>query len=122
LRPIARSDCSSSSDRQGARRSSSSIGTSTTPPLGAGAWRIALSEISRTGISPVILPTTQRSGVTSPPTTAEPSPQAPSIVITERSPVVGLRVNITPAVRASTIVCTTTAIATADSGMPFRRR
>ncbi len=47
----------------------------------------ALSEISRTEISPVILPRTQRSGVTSPPTTAEPRPQAPSMVMTERSPV-----------------------------------
>ena len=91
------------------------------PPQAAGAWRIALSEMSRTVMSPVTLLSTQRSGVTSPPTTAEPSPQAPSMVITERSPVVGLRVNITPAVRASTMTCTTTAIATACSGS-FRLR
>ena len=75
-----------------------------------------------TEISPVILPTTQRSGVTSPPTTAEPSPKAPSMVITERSPVVGLRVNITPAARASTMDCTTTAMATSRSAMPRCRR
>jgi hypothetical protein len=83
---------------------------------------MCLLEISRVVISPVILPTTQRSGVTSPPTTAEPRPQAPSIVITDRSPVNGLRVNITPAVRASTMRCTTTAMETPLSGTPRRRR
>ena len=44
-----------------------------------------------------------------------PRPQEPSMVITERSPVSGLRVNITPAVRASPF-CTTTAMATPLSG------
>ena len=83
---------------------------------------MALSEMSRTEISPVIFPTTQRSGVTSPLTSAEPSPQAPSMVITDRSPLSGLRVNITPAVRASTMICTTTAMATADSAILRRRR
>ncbi len=83
---------------------------------------MCLSEMSRTLISPVILPITKRSGVTSPPTTAEPNPHAPSMVITERSPVVGLRVNITPAVRASTMRCTTTAMLTPASGTLRRRR
>ena len=110
--PICRNCSSSPSLTQGARRRSSASDTASTPPAAARRCSMCLSEISRTLISPVILPTTQRSGVTSPPTTAEPRPQAPSMVITERSPVVGLRVNITPAVRASTIDCTTTAIAT----------
>jgi len=74
-------------------------------------------EISRHCTSPVIFPTTQRSGVTPPLTTADPRPHDASIVITERSPVVGLRVNITPAVRASTMRWITTAIATPASGM-----
>src|SRR5437870_1202426 len=83
---------------------------------------MCLSEISRPEISPVILAMTNLSGVTSPPTTAEPRPHVASMVITERSPVSGLRVNITPAVRASTIFCTTTAIATPSSGIPRFRR
>src|SRR5437762_1128461 len=91
------SSCRSASLRQGIRRRSSATATASTPPRAAGTCSISLSEISRTAISPVILPRTQRSGVTSPPTTAEPRPQAPSIVTTDRSPVVGLRVNITPA-------------------------
>lgn len=83
---------------------------------------MVLPEMSRRCTSPVIFPTTQRSGVTSPLTTAEPKPQDASIVITERSPVVGLRVNITPAVCASTMRWITTAIATPASGMRWRKR
>ena len=41
------------------------------------------------------------SGVTSPETSAEPSPQVASIATTERSPVTGDRVNITPAARGA---------------------
>jgi hypothetical protein len=63
----------------------------------------------------VILAITNRSGVTSPLTTADPAPRA-SITITERSPVVGLRVNMTPAVLESTMRCTTTAMAHARLG------
>ncbi len=70
----------------------------------------------------MIFPSTQRSGVTSPETTALPRPHAPSIVITDLSPVSGLRVNITPAHLASTIRCTTTAIATPSSGKSCLRR
>ena len=66
-----------------------SFSTSSIPPPSAGTCRACLSEMSRTEISPVILPSTQRSGVTSPETTALPSPQAPSMVITDLSPVVG---------------------------------
>ena len=73
-------------------------------------------------ISPVTLLITHESGVTSPETSAEPSPQVPSIATTERSPVTGDRVNITPAARGATMRCTTTAIATPASGRPRRRR
>src|SRR5947207_257821 len=64
------SSCRSASLRQGIRRRSSATATASTPPRAAGTCSISLSEISRTAISPVILPRTQRSGVTSPPTTA----------------------------------------------------
>ena len=83
---------------------------------------MCLSEMWRTEISPVILEMTKRSGVTSPLTSAEPKPQVASRVTTERSPVSGLRVNITPAERASTMRCTTTAIATVFSGIRCLRR
>ena len=73
-------------------------------------------------ISPVILLMMNESGVTSPETSAEPSPQVASIATTERSPVTGDRVNITPAARGATIRCTTTAIETPASGSPRRRR
>ena len=72
--------------------------------------------------SPVTLLTTKESGVTSPLTTAEPRPQLASMATTERSPVSGLRVNITPELRDPTICCTTTAIARSVSGMPRRSR
>ena len=73
-------------------------------------------------ISPVILEITQESGVTSPETSAEPRPQVPSIATTERSPVTGDLVNITPAARGATMRCTTTAMATPASGRRRRRR
>ena len=57
----------------------------------------ALAETRRPVISPVILLITKLSGVTSPATSAEPSPQVPSMATTERSPLTGERVNITPA-------------------------
>ena len=115
VRPCARSSSAPAAPRRSCtavRRRSSGTETLCVPPIATGTCWMSFSEISRTEISPVILPSTQRSGVTSPPTTAEPRPQEPSMVITERSPVSGLRVNITPAVRASTIFCTTTAMAT----------
>ena len=49
-----------------------------------------------------------REGVTSPETTASPSPQEASIATWERSPVLGLSVNATPADLGSTIFCTPT--------------
>src|SRR5580658_1423382 len=73
-------------------------------------------------ISPVILPTTYLSGVTSPLTTAEPSPQLASTTTTERSPVLGLRVNITPEQRESIMRWITTPIASPCSGSFNRRR
>ena len=79
-------------------------------------------EIWRLITSPVTLFSTQASGVTSPPTTAEPSPQAASTTTTDLSPVTGLRVNITPEVRASTIRWITTAMASPPSGTPRRSR
>lgn len=62
------------------------------------------------------------SGVTSPLTTADPSPQLASITMTEVSPVTGLRVKSTPAQRALTITCTTTPMASVSSGTPWCRR
>ena len=95
--PRWRSCSSSASLRQATRRRSSGTALASTPPVAARRCSICLSDISRTLISPVIFPSTQRSGVTSPATTAEPSPHAPSMVTTELSPVSGLRVNMTPA-------------------------
>ena len=46
--------------------------------------------------------------MTSPATTASPSPQLASI-IRSSAPVIGLRVNITPALSGSSSTCTTTA-------------
>jgi hypothetical protein len=60
-------------------------------------WTRSLTPTRRPVISPVTLLTVKLSGVTSPPTRADPSPQVPSMATTERSPVTGLRVNITPA-------------------------
>jgi hypothetical protein len=80
-------------------------------------------------ISPVILLMVKLSGVTSPATSAEPSPQVPSIATTERSPVTGDRgpgtgdrVNITPAARGRTMTCTTMAMDSDCSGSLMRRR
>jgi hypothetical protein len=80
-----------------------------------------LDTVRRT-MSPVTLLTTNESGVTSPLTTAEPRPQLASMAMTERSPVSGPRVNITPELREATICWTTTAIARSVSGMPRRSR
>jgi hypothetical protein len=66
--------------------------------------------------------TVKLSGVTSPDTRAEPRPQVASIATTERSPVTGLRVNITPAERGDSIRCTTTPMARPSSPVPWRRR
>ena len=55
-------------------------------------------EIVRSMMSSVILLTTKWSGVTSPETTDSPKPKFESITITERSPLAGWIVNITPAV------------------------
>jgi len=80
-----------------------------------------LTATSRRTISPVTLLTVKLSGVTSPLTRAEPRPQQASTAITERSPVTGLQVNMTPAQRGSTMRWTTTAIARSCS-LSFRRR
>ena len=72
--------------------------------------------------SPVTLLTTNESGVTSPLTTAEPSPQLASMATTDLSPLSGLRVNMTPELRAPTIRWTTTAMPRSVSGMPRRSR
>ena len=68
------------------------------------------------------LSTCRLSGVTSPETTSSPSPHAASITIVERSPLDGSTVIATPAVFASTIFCTATAIDRPSFGMPARRR
>ena len=60
--------------------------------------------------------------MTSPLTTAEPRPQLASMATTDLSPLIGLRVNMTPELRAPTIRWTTTAIARSVSGMPRRSR
>ena len=49
-------------------------------------------------MSSVILLTTKWSGVTSPETTDSPKPKLESMTMTERSPLAGWMVNITPAV------------------------
>ena len=107
----------------GTSRRSSGTSPSTTPaPEGSGWCHRVLVATVRRLISPVILLATNESGVTSPPTTAEPRPQLASMATTERSPVSGLRVNMTPELRAPTICWTTTAIARSVSGMPRRNR
>jgi hypothetical protein len=82
----------------------------------------SLALIRRPVISPVTLLTVKLSGVTSPDTRAEPSPQVPSMATTERSPVTGLRVNITPAARGLTMRWMTTPMAKPPSPVPRRRR
>ncbi len=82
----------------------------------------AFAATRRPVISPVTLLITKPSGVTSPATSADPSPQVPSIATTERSPLSGERVNITPAARGLIMRCTTTAIDSWPSGSPMRRR
>ena len=66
--------------------------------------------------------TTKVSGLTSPPTTASPRPQAALMVIALSSPVTGSTVNITPEVCALIIRWTTTATATSASANPWRAR
>ena len=68
-------------------------------------------EIVRLVMVPITLSTRKLSGVTSPLTTASPKPQDASMAICDRSPLVGLRVNATPAARGVTICCTPTLIA-----------
>ena len=87
------------------------------PPVSGWCQRVLVATV-RLVISPVTLLTMNESGVTSPLTTAEPRPQLASMAITDRSPVSGLRVNITPELRESTIRWTTTAMARSCSGMP----
>ena len=91
-------------------------------PFGANECARSLALTRRPVISPVTLLTVKLSGVTSPATRAEPSPQVPSMATTERSPVTGLRVNITPAARGLTMRWTTTPMARPPSPMPRRRR
>jgi len=91
-------------------------------PFGVTEWARSLTPTRRPVISPVTLLTVKLSGVTSPDTRAEPRPQVASIATTERSPVTGLRVNITPAERGDSIRCTTTPMARPSSPMPWRRR
>ena len=70
--------------------------------------------------SPVSRDTIKRSGVTSPDTTDSPSPQLDSTA--SSSGRVGLTVNMTPETSASIILCTTTAIASVASSMPWSYR
>src|ERR1035437_638717 len=67
-------------------------------------------------MSRVTLFTTKLSGVTSPETTDSPKPKLESMTITERSPLAGWMVNITPAVYALAIFCTPTLSARAGGG------
>ncbi len=76
----------------------------------------------RLQISAVTLFTTNLSGVTSPLTMHDPRPQLPSIVMTERSPDVGLLVNMTPEQSEFTIRWITTPMATCSSGSCNRNR
>ncbi len=62
------------------------------------------------------------SGVTCPLTTISPTPYDASMVILERSPVVGFMVMATPETEALTIFCTATAIESPRSGMSFLSR
>ena len=59
-------------------------------PFGTNECARSLALTRRPVISPVTLLTMKLSGVTSPATRAEPSPQVPSMATTERSPVTGL--------------------------------
>ena len=91
------------------------------PPPGAGSttdsrWPIRRSTTASSG------PTTAWSGVTAPDTTDSPNPGLDSTTTRSRAPVTGCAVNITPAHSAWTMACTTTAIATAWSGMPSLER
>ena len=83
---------------------------------------LSLAPVRRPVISPVTLLIVKESGVTSPATRAEPRPQVPSMATTERSPVTGLRVNITPAARGRSMRWTTTPMASPSSGSRRRRR
>ena len=65
---------------------------------------------------------TKRSGVTWPDTTASPKPGLASMTISSRAPVTGLAVNITPAISAGTICCTTTASLIVCWSIPWRSR
>src|SRR5574342_229910 len=102
-----------------------SEGTSTISaraPSGSGIYSISLGEAVRLTMSSVILLTRKLSGVTIPETTLSPSPQLASIAMLERSPLDGLRVNITPAVRELAIFCTPTLMRTFSCGKPMARR
>src|SRR5262249_32528716 len=91
-------------------------------PPGSRRCSRSLGATTRLTISPVTLLITNRSGVTSPLTSAEPRPQQASTLTPERSPVVGLQVNMPPAQRGSTMRWTTTAIARPCSPIFIRRR
>ena len=73
-------------------------------------------------MSSVTLLTTKWSGVTSPDTTDSPNPKFESITITERSPLAGWMVNITPAVYELAIFCTPTLMARPSSSKPLLAR
>ena len=83
-------------------------------------------ELARSGAAPKKVaqaPAPASAPVAAPPSgRARQSTEEGLIVITDLSPVVGERVNITPAHSASTIRCTTTAIATPSSGKSCFRR
>ena len=113
----------SSSVRQGLPRKPAGMAGPRYPvALGTKECSRSLVPTLRPVISPVTLLTVKLSGVTSPATRAEPSPQVPSMATTERSPVTGLRVNMTPAARVLSMRWMTTAIARPCSGSPIRRR
>jgi hypothetical protein len=76
----------------------------------------------RSMMSRATLLTTKWSGVTSPETTDSPKPKLESMTITERSPLVGWMVNITPAVSELAIFWMPTLIATCSWGKPIFMR
>ena len=102
---------SCSSVTEAAVRRSASISTFSTAPSAVSRYSIPLSEISRATTSRSTLSIRKLSGVTSPATTASPSPQEASMATCDRSPVVGFRVKATPEATGSTIFCTPTDMA-----------
>ncbi len=78
-------------------------------PLSPSTVMTRLSAVWRLRIRPVDFSTVSASGVTNPPTTASPKPQAALIRAWSRLPVTGLAVNSTPERSARTKVWTTTA-------------